>query len=284
MVTPPPPSGRRFPRWGDLCTTDFAALDPARAVAVLPVAATEQHGPHLPLSVDVDILEAILAAAAPRLPPGMPVWALPTQPVGLSPEHQRFAGTLTLNPETVIALWRELGECVARAGVRKLLLFNSHGGHAGLLDVVGRELRSRCDLLVVSASWFNLPLTDAQGQDLNLRISADEHRFGIHAGQVETSMMLAIDPGRVRMDRAQAFASTSRQRAEIYPVLGNGRSAKMAWQTQDYHPQGAVGDASSATAELGHALIDASGRALAQLLGELVALPMSTLKQGPDFS
>jgi creatinine amidohydrolase len=284
MVTQPPYFGRRFPRWSDLCTTDFAAIDPARTVAVLPVAATEQHGPHLPLSVDVDILEAILAAAAPHLPPDTPVWALPTQPVGLSPEHQRFAGTLTLHPETVIALWRELGECVARAGVRKLLLFNSHGGHAGLLDVVGRELRSRCDLLVYSASWFNLPLIDAQGQDLNQRISADEHRFGIHAGQVETSMMLAIDPGRVRMDRAQVFASSSQQRAQVYPVLGNGRSAKMAWQTQDYHPQGAVGDASSATAELGHALIDASGRALAQLLGELVALPMSTLKQGPDFS
>jgi creatinine amidohydrolase len=281
MACEPSRSAQRFPRWGDLCTTDFAALDPERAVAVLPVAATEQHGPHLPLSVDADILEAVLGAAAAHLPANLPVWALPTQAVGLSPEHRRFAGTLTLRPETVMALWREMGEGVARAGVRKLLIFNSHGGHAGLLDVVGRELRSECDLLVYTASWFNLPLIDAEGQDLNRRISPEEHRFGIHAGLVETSMMLAIDPHRVRMDRAQAFASTSQQRAQAWPVLGNGRSAKMAWQIQDYNPQGAVGHASGATAELGQALIDAAGRSLAQLLGELVALPLSTLCPRP---
>ncbi|NIC43018.1 creatininase family protein [Aquabacterium sp. A08] len=283
MPTPPRFPGR-LPRWGDLCTTDFAGLDPARTVAVLPLAATEQHGPHLPLSVDADLLDGVLDAAAPHLPDDCPVWVLPPQVVGLSPEHQRFPGTLTLGLDTLVHLWCDLGASVARAGVRKLLLFNSHGGHTGAMDVVGRELRSRHDLLVYSSSWFNLPLLDEHGQDLNARISADEHRFGIHGGQVETAMMLALHPERVRMDRARDFASTSRDRSRRYPVLGNGRSAKLAWQTQDYNAQGAVGNAAAADATLGRALVDAAGRSLAQLLQEFSQLPLSTLVDGPDLA
>jgi creatinine amidohydrolase len=275
-----PPALRR---WADLCTTDFPALDPGRTVAVLPVAAIEQHGPHLPLSADADLVEGVLAAAGPHLPPDCPAYLLPTQSIGLSPEHQRFPGTLTLRPETVIRLWTDIGESVARAGVRKLLIFNSHGGHAGIMDLVARDLRSRLDLLVYSASWFNLPLLDEQGQDLNARFSAAEHRFGIHAGQVETSMMLALRPGTVRMERAQHFASTSQQRAERYPILGNGRSAKLAWQMQDYHPQGAVGNAAAADAATGRELVEAAGRSLARLLQEFSELPLSTLVDRPDL-
>ena len=270
-----------LPRWGDLCTTDFAGLDLERTVAVLPVAATEQHGPHLPLSVDADLVNGVLAAAGPHLGAGCPVYVLPTQAVGLSPEHERFPGTLTLRPETLIRLWCDIGESVARTGVRKLLIFNSHGGHTGIMDVVGRELRARANLLVYSASWFNLPLLDAQGQDLNQRIDAHEHRFGIHAGQVETSMMLALRPDTVRMARAQNFPSTSAERASRYPILGNGRSAKLAWQMQDYHPAGAVGNAASADAALGEALVQAAGQSLAALLRELSDLPLSTLVDGP---
>jgi creatinine amidohydrolase len=272
-----------LPRWGDLCTTDFAALDVERTVAVLPVAATEQHGPHLPLSVDADLLEGVMAAAAPHLSAGCPVRVLPIQAVGLSPEHARFDGTLTLRPETVLALWGDIGTAVARSGVRKLLLFNSHGGHNGLLDIVGRELRARHDLLVYSASWYNLPWTTADGQDLRERISADEHRFGIHAGLIETSMMLALRPQTVRMDRARDFASSSQERARAWPVLGDGRSAKLAWQMQDYHPAGAVGNAAAADAALGQALIDAAGRSLARLLHEFSALSLSTLVDSPRF-
>jgi creatinine amidohydrolase len=271
-------------RWADLCTTDFATLDPARSVAVLPVAATEQHGPHLPLSVDTDLLEGVLAAAAPHLGPQAPVWALPTQAIGLSPEHDRYPGTLTLRPETVIRLWTEIGEAVARAGVRKLVLLNSHGGNVGLLDVVGRDLRSRCNLLVYGVSWFNLPLIDEHGRDLEQNLSPAERRFGVHAGQVETSMMLALRPETVRMAQARDFASTSAQRATHYPLLGNGRSAKLAWQMQDYHPAGAVGHAAAADAAFGQALVQAAGRSLARLLQEVSELPLSTLVDGPDFT
>ena len=269
--------------WADLSTRDFAQLDPARTIAVLPVAATEQHGPHLPLSVDTVLADGIVAASLPHLAPELSVLFLPTQAVGLSPEHARFTGTLTLRAETVLRLWTEIGESVAAAGVRKLLLFNSHGGQVSMLDLVARDLRARLNLLVYSCSWFNLPLHDAQGQDLNALFSAEEHRFGIHGGDIETSMMLALAPARVQMDRARHFASTAQLRAQQFPILGNGRSAKLGWQTQDYHPAGAIGNAAAATAAKGEALVQAAGRALAQLLAELDQLPLSTLVDRPDL-
>lgn len=269
--------------WSDLSTADFASLDRARAIAVLPVAATEQHGPHLPLSVDTDIVNGMVAAALPHIAPDLPALFLPTQAVGFSPEHTRFAGTLTLKAETLIRVWTEIGECVAASGVRKLVLFNSHGGQVGALDLVARDLRARLGLLVYSVNWFHLPLLDAQGQDVNARFSAEEHRFGIHAGDVETSLMLALRPGRVRMERAGYFRSSSQDRAERFATLGNGKSAKLGWMMQDYNPEGAVGHAAAATAEKGHALLDAAGRALARLLAEIDQLPPDTLTDKTAF-
>ena len=256
--------------WADLATNDFAALDRARAIAVLPVAATEQHGPHLPLSVDTDLVDGVVRASLPHLPTDLPALFLPTQAVGYSPEHTAFAGTLTLKAETLIRLWTDIAESVAAAGVKKMVLFNSHGGQVGLMDVVARDLRARLGMLVYSVSWFNLPLLGEDGRDVNALFGADEHRFGVHAGDVETSMMLALRPDRVRMDQAQNFHSTSQDRAAKFPVLGNGKSAKLAWQMQDYHPQGAAGNAAAAKATHGQALVQAAGRALAQLLAEYI--------------
>lgn len=259
--------------WADLATTDFAALDAARTVAVLPVAATEQHGPHLPLSVDQALADGVVAASLAHLPADLPVLFLPTQAVGYSPEHTAFAGTLTLSAPTLIALWTELGESVARAGVKKLVLFNSHGGQVSLMDIVARELRNRCGLIVYSTSWYSLPLGDA----VTGLFSADEHRFGVHAGEIETSMMLALCPQHVRMGQAQDFASTSRERAAANPILGNGKSAKLGWAMQDYNPAGAVGNAAAATAGKGLAVVEAAGAQLAALLQEVSALPLTTL-------
>ena len=269
-----PPS--RF--WADLATTDFARLDAERTVAVLPVAATEQHGPHLPLSVDADLADGIVAAALPHLAADLPVLFLPTQAVGFSPEHARFAGTLTLKAETLLRVWTEIGDSVADSGVKKLVLFNAHGGQVGLMDPVARDLRARRGLLVYSVNWFNLPLLDAQGRDAGALFSVDEHRFGIHGGDIETSMMLALRPERVRMQHARNFRSRSQDRAEAWPLLGNGRSARLGWQMQDYNPAGAVGDAAAATPEKGRAVIDAAGLQLARLLHEVSTLPLSTLR------
>jgi creatinine amidohydrolase len=269
------PLSSRF--WGDLRTTDFAQLDPAATVAVLPVGATEQHGPHLPLSVDRDLVDGIVAQALANLPADLPVLVLPTQQVGYSPEHAQFAGTLTLSAATVISTWVEIGECVARAGVQKLLLFNGHGGQASLLDIVARELRTRCNLVVYGCSWWNLPLGDA----VTGLFPPDEHRFGVHAGEIETSLMLALRPQTVRMAHARHFASSAQDRAAKYPVLGNGRSAKLGWAMQDYNAQGAAGNAAAASADKGSAVLDAAARELARLLQEMAALPLSTLVARP---
>jgi creatinine amidohydrolase len=261
-------------RWAKLNTRDFAALDPARTVAVLPLGATEQHGPHLPLSVDTVLVEGVVNAALTHLSATDPVLVLPTQTVGLSTEHTAFAGTLHLSPQTLIQVWCDIGASVARAGVKKLLMFNAHGGNVGLMDVVARELRAQHGLIVYSSSWYNLPL-DAEAM---AQFSADEHRFGIHAGDIETSMMLALSPERVNMAEARDFASASQERAKHHAILGNGKSAKLGWHMQDYNPHGAVGNAAAATTAKGEALVHSAGEQLALLLKELVALPLSTLR------
>ncbi|MFC5497233.1 creatininase family protein [Caenimonas terrae] len=264
--------------WADLGTRDFAALDPGTTVAVLPVAATEQHGPHLPLSVDQTLVDGVVAACLPHLPAQLPVLFLPTQQVGYSPEHSDFPGTLTLSSATVAAIWIELGRCVAAAGVKKLLLLNAHGGQVSVMDIVARELRGAAKLIVYSCSWWNLPL----GQEVNGLFSAQEHRFGVHGGDIETSMMLALKPQSVAMERARDFRSTSQDRADAFPILGNGSSAKLGWQMQDYNPAGAAGNAAAATAEKGEAVLQAAGRQLALLLAELSRLPLATLVDRPQ--
>ena len=270
--------------WAGVSARDFAAAQhsglAAATVAVLPVAATEQHGPHLPLSVDSTLLQGVIDAALPLLPAALPVLFLPPQNIGLSPEHSRYPGTLTLSPSTLLALWTQLGECVARAGIKKLLLLNGHGGQVGVMDIVARELRSQQHLLVYSASWFSLPLPDAVAS----QFSAEEHRFGIHAGDIETSMMLHLAPGRVQMEHARDFHSTSQDRAARYAILGNGKSAKFGWQMQDYHPAGAVGNAAAATADKGRAVVEAAAAQLVQLLQELHDLPLSALVDAVDLA
>jgi creatinine amidohydrolase len=273
--------------WSDLTTRQFdqlaASPSIAEVVAVLPVAATEQHGPHLPVSVDTALVDGVVKSSLPHLSVDLPVLFLPTQQIGKSNEHIRFPGTLTLSAQTTISLWMDIGRSVARSGIKKLLLLNSHGGQASIMDIVARDLRTECDLVVYSANWYNLPL----GEAVTGMFPAEEHRFGIHAGDIETSMMLALEAKSglkgIDMAQAQNFHSTSQDRAATYPVLGNGSSAKLGWQMQDYNLQGAAGNAAAATAAKGHALLDAAGLQLANLLKEISDLPLSILKPAPKF-
>ena len=270
--------------WADLSSRHFSQLASSavinQTVAVLPVAAIEQHGPHLPVSVDKTLVNGVIDAALPHLPDSLPVLFMPTQQVGKSNEHIRYPGTLTLSAQTLISVWTELGACVARAGIKKLVLFNSHGGQVSVMDIVARDLRTAHDLIVFSSNWYTLPLGD---EVMNLFTPA-EHRFGIHAGDMETSMMLALREKYVDMKQAQHFHTQAEERAKNYPLLGNGTTAKMGWQIQDYNPYGAAGDASLATAAKGHAVIDAAGLQLARLLQEISSLPLSTLTDQPNHS
>jgi creatinine amidohydrolase len=261
-----------------LISADFADIDLARAIAVLPLAATEQQGPHLPLSVDTSLADGMVQAGARALPPDMPVLFLPVQPAGYSPEHSAYPGTLSLKAETVIRLWTDIAESVAASGVSKLVLFNTHGGNVGLMDVVARDLRSRLGMLVYRVNWFDLPLQTPDGQDALARFSPGELRFGVHGGQMETALMLALKPQSVDMSKAGAFTSSSEARARDFLILGNGKSAKLAWMAQDLHPSGSVGNAAAATADDGMILLEAAGRALAELLTEIYCLPSDTLR------
>ena len=276
-------SAARWPSrfWAQVSAHDFALAQThglaAETVAVLPVGAVEQHGPHLPMGVDAKLIEGVVAQALPQLPADLPVLFLPPQNIGFSVEHSNYAGTLTLTPATLIALWTELGACVARAGIKKLLLLNGHGGQVSMMDVVARELRIKHGLLVYSASWFGL-VDDAANQ----QFCAHEHRFGVHGGEVETSMLLHLDPETVHMERAQNFASTSELRAGKYHFIGNGRSAKLGWAIEDYNPAGAAGNAAAATAERGAKMVQSEAHGLVALLGEIHDLPLSTVGNQPQ--
>ncbi len=276
MTLPNAPLPSRY--WADLTTRQFKALVGESTIAVLPVAAIEQHGPHLPVSVDQALVDGVIAQALPLIGSEVPALFLPTQAVGKSNEHLRFPGTLTLSAETLIRLWTEIGESVARAGVKKLVLFNSHGGQVQIMDIVARDLRARLDMLVWSVNWFTLPMLEA-----NALFAPEEHRFGIHAGDMETSMMLALEAKGVDLAQAQNFRSSSQDRSAQFPILGNGQSAKLAWQTQDLNPFGAAGNAAAATADKGHAVLQAAGKALAALLTEIHQVPLSTLRPSTAY-
>ena len=261
---------RRF--WQDMTTAEFARLDRERVIALLPVGAIEQHGPPLPVCVDACLNQGIVASALELLPDDLPVTVLPMLPIGKSDEHLAFPGTLTLSAETVIRLWTEVGDGVARAGVRKLVLFNSHGGQVALMDIVARELRIRHGMLVMAWSWF------AAGTPAGL-FPEPEVRFGIHAGAIETSMMLYLRPDLVQMAAAGSFPPLMAEMAQDgYRRLCAVGAGRMGWQAQDLHPSGACGDATDADAERGRVLVEHAAKALAELLEEVDRFPLEKLR------
>ncbi len=268
-------TGLKHRFWADYTSRDFAALDRGNLVAVLPVGAIEQHGPHLPLSVDRDILDGIIAAALPLIPDDCPAVFLPTCAVGKSNEHSRYPGTLTFSAATLMAMWNELGDCVAAAGVRKLVFLNSHGGQIAPMDIVVRDLRIRHNMLTVAANWFSM------GLPVGL-LTPGEARYGVHAGDMETSMMLALRGDLVAMERARDFRPLNARLADTHRHLGLGPGGKLGWQAQDLHPAGAMGNAAAATADKGRAFVDHAARELVVLLQEVAAMPLSVLESPAD--
>lgn len=250
--------------WHDLTWPEFAALDAARAVALLPIAATEQHGPHLTVSVDTTINEGVVRGAMALVPDHVMLLVLPTQAIGVSVEHGRFPGSLTISPETAIAAWTEIGASVARAGIRRLLLLNSHGGQPQAAEMVCRRLRIAHRMFAATAMWDRITAL----ADL---ITADERRFGIHAGQMETALMLALAPERVRAGKLRDVPNATAA-WDDNAVLRAGGAVAFGWQAQDLNPSGAVGNAAAATAELGAAVLARAAEAVARLACEIAAI------------
>jgi creatinine amidohydrolase len=260
--------------WTDIHWPDMAGTGPARWIAVLPLAATEQHGPHLPVGTDVMIAKAYLARVRELLADTIPAVFLPIQPVGISTEHIDYPGTLTLPTEIALQSWMALGMSVARAGLKKLVMVTSHGGNSAAMSLIAQDLRARCGLLVVSTGWARFGAPEGL-------FSAEELRHGIHGGAVETSIMLARYPELVGLEAIADFRPTSIAMEKDHRWLAAHRPAPFAWQAQDLHPSGAAGDATAASADKGHRLLDHGARAFCELLADVDKFDPATLSAGP---
>ncbi|MFK4511229.1 creatininase family protein [Bradyrhizobium daqingense] len=260
--------------WNEIRWADAAAADLSRWIAVLPLAATEQHGPHLPVTTDVLIAEAYLARVRELLPESIPASFLPVERIGISTEHIDYPGTQTLPTETALKKWTAIGEDVARRGVRKLVLITSHGGNSAAMMLIAQDLRAHQKLFVVTTSWSRLSGADTL-------FPAEEVRHGIHGGAVETSIMLARYPDQVRLDAIADFAASSIALERQYRWLSTQRPAPFAWQAQDLNPSGAVGNATLAVAEKGEQLIDRGATTFCELLGEVDNFDVNRLAKGP---
>ena len=195
-----------------MTTAEFEALDKSRAIALLPVGAIEQHGPHLPVCVDAAINAGVLARALELLPEDLPLVVLPPVPYGKSVEHDDFAGTVSLSAATLLAVWTDIGDALHRSGFTKLVLFNSHGGQPQIMDVVARDLRKRHGMLVVTCSWFSFGLPAGI-------FAEQETKHGLHAGDVETSVMLHLAPDSVDMAEARNFTSAGARMEKDFEAL-----------------------------------------------------------------
>jgi creatinine amidohydrolase len=260
--------------WSELTGPEIRATDMARVIAVLPFAAIEQHGPHLPLGTDMFIMEGYLARVLQRLPAGLPVLFLPVQAVGTSQEHSAFAGTLSLTDEAALRGWAALGDGIARTGCRKLVLLNSHGGNSALIDRLALDLRVRLNMLAVTASWSRFGYPDGL-------FSTQELAHGIHGGEVETSLMRAFRPDLVRVDEAENFAPASLDFERDFAWLRTARPAGFGWMAQDLSSSGAVGNAAAASAEKGEAAADYGATAFIELLQDVEMFDLARLDDGP---
>jgi creatinine amidohydrolase len=260
--------------WLEMTSEDFSQGNPSRWIAVLPIAAVEQHGPHLSLGTDAFVAETYLARVRERTPPELAATFLPLQKIGTSEEHRAFPGTLTLSIETWLRTLREIGTSVHRAGVRKLVIVNSHGGNTEVMGLVARDLRVRLGMLVVTASWHRLGYPDGL-------FTRDEHMHGIHGGDIETSIMLAAYPQLVRRDKLADFRPVTFAMERDFARLRADYPAGFGWMTQDLHASGAVGNAAAATAAKGEAALMHGARAFIALLDDVARFDLGSLAPGP---
>lgn len=237
--------------WQEMTSGDFRAL-PADAVAILPVSATEQHGSHLPTGTDHLILDGILRSAASARIDADAV-ALPVQPIGWSPEHGRFPGTLSLDADRLAHGWAELGVWVKRSGLTRLLILNSHGGNPPAIDIAAMRLRADHGLLAVKSHW------EALAEPARIA-PPGAPALDWHGGWIETSVMLHLHPALVRMD--EAAVSPLAHPAGLPP----DGPAPWAWMTDDLNPTGVLGDPTLASAERGEHLVRRCVAGLADLL------------------
>lgn len=263
--------------WWDLSTREFSALPMEEIVAVLPIGAVEQHGPHLPVRVDAAINAGIVARAVELMPPELLALVLPALPIGKSNEHLAYSGTLTLPYDVLGRVWFEVAKSAWRAGIRKIIFWNSHGGQPQLMEIVCRELRVELGMFAVGASWFRT----IDSSDL---YSAEERQHGIHGGESETSVMLHLHPDLVGMEHAGNFPSASLTHAAEGGLLTPEGGVSFGWQAQDLHPAGVMGNAAAADADRGREEVERAALALVRLITEVAAYPLQRLQSTTSFA
>lgn len=256
--------------WQDLATVDVPGVVARDPVVVLPLAATEQHGPHLPLSTDLEIGLGLLRVAFRDLPGDFPCLALPAQAVGTSDEHLAFAGTLSVGPTVLSDLIEQQGEALAGCGVRRLVISNSHGGNRHAIDQAALALRRRHGMLVVKANYFGFSRPDVGLPDA-------EWRHGLHAGAVETAMMLHLRPDLVRPLPARTSRSLGEDLEDLLTHVRPDKAAAFAWLAGDLSADGVTGDPGRANSEMGRRLVDHFGGTLAEIIRDARAFPIDRL-------
>ena len=235
------------------------ALAKDRTLLVLPTAAIEQHGHHLPLATDTLINNLLLGRALEKLPADAPVYALPPLCYGKSNEHIGFPGTLSVSASTFMAVLHDLGASISNAGFKKLVLYNTHGGNSSLIDVMARDLRAEFNLRVFC-------LFGSAGATFT-GLGKQEKTYGFHAGEIETSLLLAATPQLV-----DTTAYTANYIADIdHPelLLPENAVATFAWLTRDIAPSGVMGDPTPSNAEKGELWI---GEATTKIAAALEAM------------
>jgi creatinine amidohydrolase len=249
-----------------LTTDEVAALPKEDAAVVVVISATEQHGPHMPLVTDLLLGERLLALALERAPAESKLWVLPSLAYGKSNEHTKFAGTVTLSQATLDAVVHDIGASVARAGFRRLVLLNSHGGNRTVLEYLARDVRLATGLMVFPVSTWLLGLEFEP-------VSADEGRHGTHAGDWETSLMLALAPDLVHMERTPGDPAYPDYENELRHLSPFGPVA-FAWTTEELSATGAIGDPRAADAERGSDTAERTADRLAEVLAEIARFEM----------
>ena len=254
--------------WETLHAPDIPGLIDDSSVAVLVLGAIEQHGAHLPLSTDRDIGEGLLAAMLEQTAAEHSVFVLPSLNVGASEEHRAFPGTLSLPAPVAQATLEAIGDSLARSGIRRLMLINSHGGNQAIMQQAALSLRRRHGMLVVKAPYMKIALPDGW-------LPPDELAHGLHGGALETAMMYHLHPQRVNTAALGHPPSSGERLASEQARLGPEGSAAFAWLAQDLHPGGVVGDATLASAALGKRLVDHYAQALAETLADTARFDIS---------
>jgi len=244
--------------WMDLTWQQIAAL-PDDTVAVLPLGAVEQHGPHLPVSTDFVIATEIAAAAVAAVPSDVPCVLLPGLCYTKSDEHHAFPGSIWLSWDTLMATLVDIGRSLQTSGISRLLFVNGHGGNSALGQVACREIRRRFGL----RTFFTHPGVPVdQGGSGS---AASELGMGVHGGHGETSLMLHLRPDLVHMELAVARVP---EVLTEFRHIGFGKRTSFGWTSDDFGPDGHVGDPTGATAEFGKAFVEGAVPALAEVIGE----------------